>query len=201
VCIYALFPESAGTFHASQDFHRLQDNIEYPARAEPEPWIDRANRQEQFSNAFLQAVAAVAGCAVCRPSPDNDSIDWTLSCRLPRRPKLDVQLKSTTFQNVADNDIYYQLKVKNYDDLIVDDVVAPRILVLVTVPRGIDDWLSLTAEQLLLRYAAYWKWLAGGPKTRNTKTVRIIIPQRNLFTPMVLRNLMTCINDGGPLQG
>jgi hypothetical protein len=53
------------------------------------------HRQEQFSNAFVEAVAAVAGCSAAQNSVDNDSIDWTLSNRLPRRPKLDLQLKCT----------------------------------------------------------------------------------------------------------
>jgi hypothetical protein len=57
--------------------------------------MDLNARKEQFSNAFLFAVAAVAGCSVAKPSVDNDSIDWTISNRLPRRPKLDVQLKCT----------------------------------------------------------------------------------------------------------
>jgi hypothetical protein len=165
----------------------------------PDPWTARPNQQEQFSDAFLIAIAAAAGCAISRPTPDNDSIDWTLSCRLPRRPKLDVQLKSTIFQENTIGDIRYRLKIKNYNDLILEDLVAPRILVLVTVPRKVEDWLSMTTESLLLRYTAYWRSLAGEPRLRNSKACTVTISQRNLITPASLRDLMTRINDGKPL--
>jgi hypothetical protein len=56
----------------------------------------RTAQQEVFGDAFLTAIAAVAGCAMSMRRPDNDSIDWTLSCRLSRRPKLDIQMKTWT---------------------------------------------------------------------------------------------------------
>jgi hypothetical protein len=177
----------------------LENDVFEPRETVLDPWIARPNQQEQFSDAFLMAIAAAAGCALSRPVPDNDSIDWTLSCRLSRRPKLDVQMKSTIFQKDLNGDIRYRLKIKNYNDLILEDLVAPRILVLVTVPRKVEDWLSMTPESLLLRYTAYWRSLAGEPKLRNNKACTVTIPQRNLITPTVLRDLMMRINDGEPL--
>ncbi len=57
--------------------------------------LSMSHAQEQFSKAFVLAVAALAGCSAAEPDPDLDDIDWTLSCRLrPRRPKLDLQVKS-----------------------------------------------------------------------------------------------------------
>jgi Domain of unknown function (DUF4365) len=178
---------------------RLPEVQFVPRAAAPDPWIARPNQQEQFSDAFLLAIAAAAGCASSRPVPDNDSIDWTLSCRLSRRPKLDIQLKSTIHPKVEAGDIRYRLKMKNYNDLILEDLVAPRILVLVTVPRRVEDWLCLTPDNLLLRYSAYWESLAGAPRMRNNKSCTVIIRERNLLTPAVLRSLMMRINDGEPL--
>src|SRR5207237_680676 len=117
------------------------------------------HRQEQFSNAFLLAVAAAAGCSAAKPSVDNDSIDWTLSNRMTHSPKLDVQLKCTVLEALADGNFHYELKKKNYDDLIID-VSSPRILVLVIVPEPIEDWMHQTAEHLILRRCAYWISLA-----------------------------------------
>ncbi len=71
--------------------------------------------------------------------PDDDSIDWTLSCRLPRRPKIDVQMKTWTGDDCSSDPIRYPLKRKNYDDLILTDVLAPRILVLVTIPKDVGE--------------------------------------------------------------
>jgi hypothetical protein len=44
--------------------------------------------QENFGDGFFLSLAATAGCATASPRPDNDSIDWTLSCKLPTRPKM-----------------------------------------------------------------------------------------------------------------
>ena len=177
----------------------MREDLIEPRESVPDPWIARPNQQEQFSDGFLMAIAAAAGCALSRPVPDNDSIDWTLSCRLPRRPKLDIQLKSTIFQTGAIGDIRYRLNMKNYNDLILADLVVPRILLLVVVPRRLEEWLSMTPESLLLRYTAYWRCLSGEPRLRNTRNCTVTIPQRNLLTPAALREMMLRINDGEPL--
>ena len=83
------------------------------------------HRQEQFSNAFIEAVAAVAGCSAAQNSVDNDSIDWTLSNRLPRRPNLDIQLKCTGNAGGPQENIRFPLLIKNYRDLILTDSPIP----------------------------------------------------------------------------
>ncbi len=54
-------------------------------------------QKEQFSRAYVQAVAACAGFAWSVPSVDDDSIDMTLSQTggrgTIRSPRLDVQIK------------------------------------------------------------------------------------------------------------
>jgi hypothetical protein len=51
-----------------------QERFEGPARQ----ILCALNAQkEQFSNAFIYAVASVAGCSVAKPSVDHDSVDWT----------------------------------------------------------------------------------------------------------------------------
>jgi hypothetical protein len=93
--------------------------------------------QEQFSKAFVMAVASLAGCAAAEPRPDDDSIDWTLFCRLtPRRPKLDLQVKSLSRPSFVESSIHFPLKRKNYDELIPTELLAPRLLVLVVVPAA-----------------------------------------------------------------
>ncbi|TVR97729.1 MAG: DUF4365 domain-containing protein [Rhodospirillales bacterium] len=155
-------------------------------------------RQEAFGDVFLQAVASVAGCAVAKPRTDNDSIDWTLSCKLPRRPKLDIQMK-TTAEPVADGNepIRYRLKVKNYTDLTLTELLTPRILVLVILPTSPDDWLTLTAEQVVLKRCAYWVSLAGKPARDNATTVTVTIPRTNLLTPEAVRKMMAKIDAAG----
>ena len=110
--------------------------------------MDLNARKEQFSNAFVLAVAAVTGCSAAKPAPDIDSIDWTFSKVLPRRPRLDVQLKCTSNDDGRGDSIPFAPKRKNYDDLILVDLICPRILVPVVVPEQIDEWIQLTENEL-----------------------------------------------------
>jgi hypothetical protein len=157
-------------------------------------------RQEQFANAFLLSVAAVAGFTAAKPDVDNDSIDWTISSRLPRRPKIDIQMKSYRCEETVPGEIiHHDLKRKNYDDLILTDLFAPRLLILVIVPLEIREWLNLTPDQLVLRHCAYWRSLAGQPPTGNESTVRVFLPRSNLFDVAALGELMRRVNDQEPL--
>ena len=161
--------------------------------------MERPLQQEKFSEAFLHAIAAGAGCASSKPFPDHDSIDWTLSCRLPRRPKIDIQLKSTAVPKVSQECIRYRLKAKNFRELSLTDLAVPRLLVLIVVPSDVEDWLCFSPERLILRQCAYWLSLAGTGRIGENKAVTVKIPGNNLFTSEVLRNLMHTVNNGEPL--
>lgn len=162
--------------------------------------MTRTARQERFGDAFLMAIASAAGCTLAKPETDDDSVDWTLSCRLPRRPKIDVQMKTTSAVEFgSDPTVSYPLKKKNYVELTLTDLVVPRILVLVTVPGSIEQWLSLIPEQLVLRRAAYWISLAGYPPRNNTTSVTVDIPRENLLTPGAIERMMQKINNEGQL--
>jgi hypothetical protein len=157
-----------------------------------------SHAQEQFSKAFVLAVAALAGCSAAEPEPDVDSIDWTLSCRLaPRRPKLDLQVKSTINDVGSPESIYFPLRRKNYDDLILTKLLTRRLLILVVVPRQPETWLSVSPEQLVLRRCAYWCSLAGLPESENESSVTVRVPRANLFDVAALMGLMQAINEGG----
>ncbi len=165
----------------------------------PGAWIARPTQQEQFSDAFLLAIAAGAGCASSRPGPDHDSIDWTLSCRLPRRPKIDIQLKSTSVADVSHKAIRYRLKAKNYRELSLTDLVVPRLLVLVIVPEDLEDWLCFSPDRLVLHRCAYWVSLAGAGELSDNKFFTVNIPRSNLFTSGALRHFMHKVDNGEPL--
>jgi hypothetical protein len=165
------------------------------------PWLDlgmaRTAQQEGFGDAYLLAIAGVAGCATSLRRPDDDSIDWTLSCRLPLRPKLDIQMKTTATANDGGDTIQYPLKVKNYNDLIITDILVPRILILVILPPKIEEWLALSPTELILRRCSYWTSLRGRPTSDNEYTVTVPIPRANMFTVEALCGMMARINEGG----
>lgn len=163
--------------------------------------MDLSQRKEQFSEAYLRAVAAVAGFALAKPIPDDDSVDYTISARgsagLARRPKLDVQLKATAQRGVLqEDDLRFTLTIKNYDDLRPVDLVAPRVLIVVVLPEELDDWVSQTEQALCLRRCAYWRSLRGEPPTENSTGVTVSIPRTQVFSPGALQEMMTRINAG-----
>lgn len=157
------------------------------------------HRQEQFSNAFLLAIAAVAGCSAAKPSVDNDTIDWTISNRLDRRPKVDIQLKCTRDGTGTAENIRFVLPIRNYRDLILTDLSNPRILVVVVVPAAFEDWLDMSPSQLALRHHAYWVSLAGQPDSENETTITVDVPRANSFTVAALEVIMQRSNDRIPL--
>ena len=162
--------------------------------------MDLSQQKEQFSNAFLQAIAAVSQCSISKPSVDNDSVDWTLSKVMTRRPKLDLQLKCTSPADViTTGSISYSLKKKNYDDLRLTDVLCPRILIVVFAPNEIERWLDCTHESLTLRRCAYWLSLAGFEDSPNEASVTVHLPTEQRFDVDALNAIMNKISSGGQI--
>ncbi|MEO5362949.1 MAG: DUF4365 domain-containing protein [Magnetococcus sp. DMHC-8] len=159
-------------------------------------------RKEQFSAAYVRAVAATAGYGVHRPDPDDDSVDLTIAARgghgTIRSPRLDIQLKCTANAefNAEQTSFTFPLPIKNYDDLRGDDVMVPRLLVVVRVPNELSQWTEVTEDRLLLRHCGYWVSLRGAASTTNTTSQTILIPREQMFTVDGLKNLMTRIGQG-----
>jgi Domain of unknown function (DUF4365) len=162
--------------------------------------VDINQQKEQFSNIYLQAVTTVAGYSVYKPFVDDDSIDWGVAAKGAtgpiRAPRLELQLKSTSRDIRGDNFIRYPLKLKNYDDLRMDDFAIPRILVVVLIPEKPEDWLTQSEAEICIRDCGYWLSLRGMPKTQNTSAVTINIPRTNQFTVVALQSMMEGISQG-----
>lgn len=144
-------------------------------------------------------VASINGFSPERRRRDSDGVDIDLV----NRGKLDstctkiegrigVQLKATVnwTKNDADQTISYALDVKNYHDLRTIELVVPRILVVLCLPKNEPDWLGITEEILTLRKCAYWFSLHGMPNTTNIESVTLRIPTNNLLTREALKTLM-----------
>jgi Domain of unknown function (DUF4365) len=156
--------------------------------------MDISQRKEQFSFAFVRAVATVAGNMVAEPAVDDDSIDLWIGGRvgedIPRPPRIELQVKCTSARVTRGEHLVYALKRKNYDDLRLADPIVPRILVVVLVPTDESEWLRQTEEELSLRYCAYWTSLRGMEETKNRGRVTIHVPRANIFSVEGLRDLM-----------
>lgn len=163
--------------------------------------MDLGQQMEQFSVAYLRAVAAAAGVALSRADVDDDSIDWGVVApggagALPARPRVELQLKCTSQDVMHEHHLAFALKVKNYDDLRLTDLLVPRILVVVVVPGDVADWLVQTEEQLVVRHCAYWVSLRGLPDVDNEHTVTVHVPRQQVLRPASLREMLAGIQEG-----
>jgi hypothetical protein len=163
--------------------------------------MDLNQQKEQFSAAYLRAVAAAAGYTLYRPEVDDDSIDWGLAARgaggTPRRPRLELQLKCSARTLPKEETIGFTIKLKNYEDLRAENVMVPRILVVVLVPEAVRQWLRHSEEELALRHCGYWMSLRGMAPTSNKRNVTVHLPRTQCLTPEVLKQIMQRINDTG----
>lgn len=118
--------------------------------------MDISARKEQFSFAYIQAIAAQIGLNYSKDAVDDDSVDIRLSGKgftggKVRNPKIEIQLKCTSQDVVKGDVIKYPLKLKNYNDLRGEDVAAPRYLMVLVVPEAIDNWTHFTNNADLVK--------------------------------------------------
>ncbi|MEG3841815.1 DUF4365 domain-containing protein [Microcoleus sp. herbarium14] len=162
--------------------------------------MDINQQKEQFSNTYLQAVATVAGYSLYKPFVDDDSVDWGIAAKggtgRIRAPRLELQLKSTSRDVRENNSIRYPLKLKNYNELRIDDFAIPRILVVVLIPETIANWLTQSETETCMKDCGYWISLRGMPETQNTTAVTVAIPIANQFTVVALQSIMEGISQG-----
>ena len=166
--------------------------------------------KEGLSKSYLRAVANVAGYKV-QFLEDDFGIDAIMSSveerptgRISSGVNLEIQLKSTTLASVQETESHYayELKNKNYNDLVQPGLLTPRILVLLILPNEKEDWLTHSVEMLILRNCAYWTYLAGKPgKPIEDSTTTIHINRTRTFCPNSLKEIMETIKTNGDLNG
>ena len=102
---------------------------------------------------------------------------------------IDFQVKAVThrFFTETENEIKYDLEVKNYADLIdrfeEKGALVPLILIVFIMPDNKDDRLRLEPHRLVLQRCAYWYRVnASSLRSENRSKIRITIPKTNLIT-------------------
>ena len=106
------------------------------------------------------------------------------------RPAVDLQLKATANLTESHNGhCRFALKRRNYDLLRIE-TQTPRLLVVLELPRDESRWMTITADELVLRRRAYWLNLKGCEESDNQSSVTVSIPTENVFHVESLRALM-----------
>lgn len=119
------------------------------------------DRQEALSRAYAYAVAARAGYVTSIPDQDRDGVDLRIQAGGAMRPALDLQLKATiNLSEPHEGCFHFPLKRRNYD-LLRQPTQTPRLLVVLDLPRDEHRWMTITADELILRRSAYWLNLRG----------------------------------------
>ena len=139
--------------------------------------------------AYTRAVIFRAGFRLSSPEVDDHGTDGTIVD--PERRgvnRVDFQLKASTVYQIRADTISYDLRVEDYNRLIIADDV-PRVLILFTMPDDNAQWLTQTEDELCLRKCAYWVSLMGTTRSRNSTTGRVHLPVANVFDQDGLRDM------------
>ena len=163
--------------------------------------MNLSEKKEDFSYAYIRAVAAAAGFAVEAPMRDNASIDLEIHGKgfdsgKVCFPQAGLQVKCTATASVPSDAIKYKLKLKNYNDLRPENVSVPRFLVVVLVPEDEALWLGQSEEEMIIRQCAYLVSLRGLPDTDNETSVTVTLPTENILSIDSLTQLMHRISSG-----
>lgn len=155
--------------------------------------------KEQFSKAYLGAVAAATGCTLYGGGPDLYSEDKAIRADFGRGvpvrlPVVRVQLKCTSRHFAGEPTV--QLGERAVEHLSLT-VPHPAIVVLVRVAQVRSNWLGACEHGLLLGYEARWVSGASLACAPGCKSVRVAFPQANVFNPDVLANIMRRLSAGG----
>lgn len=114
------------------------------------------DQEEALSRAYVHAVAARAGYVIATYDLDRDGVDLQIHAGGAMRPALGIQLKATiNLGEARDGQYSFRLNVRNYE-LLCTPVQTPRLLVVLDLPQDETQWLTVTAEELVMRRRAYW---------------------------------------------
>lgn len=112
---------------------------------------------------------------------------------------IQVQLKCTSQNLIADNVIKFPLKVKNYNDLRGDDVVVPRYLAVLLVPDDLNQWIANHDDHIALFKSCHWLSLRNYGPTENEHSVTVDVPLAQRLTTVTLLEMMDRASAGESL--
>jgi hypothetical protein len=131
-------------------------------------------QKEQFSLAFLLAVATSKGYTIAHWNVDKDGVDATIRSSAVM---VDFQLKCTQSPRESRGAWVYDLDIPTFNKLRNRERSAPGYLALVVVPPDLEDWLSHEPERLLILCHGYWAKIQDMPAASGGTKTAIRIPK------------------------
>jgi len=149
--------------------------------------------KEGISKAYVKTICNSAGYSLSIDEKDfgDDITIKEIECRstgktCPSGHCVAVQIKCTTINHIREdgNFLTYDLRNKNYNDLINNvNTATKKILIVLILPTDKREWVSQDIESLIIKKCAYWIYLGGRNSVAdNNNTTAIKIPKENIFS-------------------
>jgi hypothetical protein len=155
-------------------------------------------RQEEFSYAYIRAMASVVGYEAGPKSRIMDCAGIDVSIEVPNTienclsPSINLQVKCTYKNCIKDGNIHFPITKRAYKRLSHKGSYKKQILVIVMTPKDLSRWIShgrkLDRISTILGASAYWISLEGWPEIDEAKKSKTIsIPVSNRLTSETIK--------------
>lgn len=167
--------------------------------------VTENHTKEMISSAYVQAICGYAGMNLMKFNNDYGMdgcfayVKKVGNRRIEDGTRLDFQLKSSINVDIEEEYIKYNLEVKNYNDLVDEEVGTPRILIVYKMPQDKYEWIKVNTEKVTLKNCAWWCSLKGKKVSDNNQKKTIYIPKNQIFDEKALITLMNKIRKGETL--
>lgn len=149
--------------------------------------------KEQFSIAYVHAVATAAQCSLSDPKVDDEKVDVTIrqtaNHLLYDAAAVDVQLKATERPIMHNDGLHFSMPTAHFDALRSVRTYNPKILVVMQVPVEPAAWLSFSETGIHMQHKAYWVNLRGLAQVVTADTT-VVVPKDNVFDPEQLLDML-----------
>ncbi|TXM72169.1 DUF4365 domain-containing protein [Methylobacterium sp. WL12] len=159
--------------------------------------ISREHTQEALSLAYVHALAGRAGLnIVATPIFDYGIDGYFYPVKMRGRERVETgfpvrfQMKASVDWDYEETNVVYDLEARAHRTIADREPgEVMTILILLCLPRDVNQWLTGSETEMYLRHCCYW-YRTSDPPTENSSTRRIRIPRTNLLTPTTLQGIM-----------
>lgn len=161
--------------------------------------LHSGHTKEQYSIAFVHALATRARCKIQGLDVDDEQVDLTIRQKASHlkftRVAIDVQMKCTSQELIRDDGLHFSLSKKQYDGLRAPGVLK-KVLVALVVDEDFDNWMTFSPDEMLMRGTAYWLAMDGLPDV-TTDSTTLLLPDANRFNVEQLLDMLQRVGTGG----